>query len=152
MGMFALRFLFTELSIGYFFFLFFRPFWGTFKLSSIYALLIYFGRELMSGIFQYLGTVRNVAHFAHVGGFLFGLAAAKIINLEDSGIYEYYLEEALKSEVAGNTYRALAYYQKAISSKGLTQEVILPMASFFALIGKRENAILYYRIALEEAL
>ena len=53
-------------------------FWesGTYQVRALWVALFYVGGDLVSGLLTAVGVADNVAHFAHIGGFLTGLIFA----------------------------------------------------------------------------
>lgn len=84
MGLFMLRFHKTRVEIFYLQgYQFFKLRWGSFWLEAVWALLYWIGVEVVAGLLdtQLLRTATGgVAHWAHVGGFLAGAAAAPLVG------------------------------------------------------------------------
>lgn len=89
MGLFMLRFYKTQVEIFYFFGFFFR---GTFWIQSVWALAIWIGLEVLDG-FLTAGSGSGVAHWAHVGGFAAGLAAAPFVGGISAAKKEYITDD-----------------------------------------------------------
>lgn len=64
----------SSITIIYFFFLV-----GTFQIASIYFILFYFVQDLLLNFFTSSATQAPVAHMAHVGGTIFGIAITIIL-------------------------------------------------------------------------
>jgi membrane associated rhomboid family serine protease len=82
LGAFLVRYAKTQIRFFYFFFIF-RILTGTFSAPAWAVLPLWFGNELLAA---YVGTEDGVAYWAHVGGFLFGVAtglAIKQLRLEE---------------------------------------------------------------------
>jgi membrane associated rhomboid family serine protease len=71
LAMFMVRFYRNNVRIFYLIIFYFLR-WGTFEIGSLWAVGIWFGWEVISG-FLNLGAGDGVAHWAHIGGFLFGV-------------------------------------------------------------------------------
>ena len=93
MGGFFVVFLRTKIRFAYFFLLLFRPVFGTFAAPAYVMLPLWLGWEVLSGVWL---TGSSVAHWAHVGGFLAGGAAA--LGLRVTGL-ESKLDAAVESTV-----------------------------------------------------
>jgi len=77
MGAFMIRHFKTKIRFAYFFILIIRPFWGTFKIWAGIVLPFWFLQEL---VFARIGLQTGTAHWAHVGGFVFGAVVATVTN------------------------------------------------------------------------
>ena len=74
---------FPRVPIKFFYFIFFGFVWfGTFKLSAIWAVGYWIVEQLLLGTVSSLGSspVSNVAYWAHVGGFVMGFAAVLVLR------------------------------------------------------------------------
>ncbi len=69
MGAFLIQHFKTKIRFFYFFLFFLRPIWGTLKIWAGIVLPFWFLQELM---FAKSGLQTGTAHWAHVGGFVFG--------------------------------------------------------------------------------
>jgi membrane associated rhomboid family serine protease len=76
LGAFLVRYAKTPIRFFYFFF-FIRVFTGTFEAPAWAVLPLWFGNELLAAS---VGVEDGVAYWAHVGGFLFGVATALAIR------------------------------------------------------------------------
>ncbi len=136
-GIYAARYYRAKLS---FVFLPYRP--------SVVALVSFFlGYEMLMGIWSVLQnqTQDGVAHWAHVGGFVFGLAAAQIMGLIKLGQKAYLqqdAEHALSRANAGAAMRRWESLLKREPDNLLAQE---KLADCWLLLGDTEQAaaILY---------
>jgi len=80
MGAFLFQHFHTKIKFAYFYWIFLRPRFGVFRVSGGVVLPFWFFKELFSAN---SGVQTGVAHWAHIGGFLFGgLVGA---------VYKYYL-------------------------------------------------------------
>ena len=152
MGLFALRFLYYKIRIAYFVFFFYFIRWGVFEISSIVALLVWFLKEFLGGALQMIGVFTGVAHWAHVGGFVFGLLWAKFTNLDDEALYEHYLGEAENLTKKGWSFPALERYERALKMRPGSVEVMIKMAPLLAETKQPERAALFYQVAIKESL
>ncbi len=85
MGAFLIRYWKTKIRFFYFFWTFVYFLRGTFKVPAYVVLPFWFLKELFWGT---SGVVTGVAHWAHIGGFVFGLAGGLFLWL--SGIEDKY--------------------------------------------------------------
>lgn len=96
MGAFMVRFYNAKIKFFYFFLLFFRPIWGTFKLTAWFAAGLWFLWQVAQNAL-YAG-VSNVAFMAHIIGFIFGAGVA--ILLKVTGIEKKFLDKVVAKEKA----------------------------------------------------
>ena len=75
MGAFLIQHFRTKIRFVYFFILFLRPIWGTFKIWAGFVLPFWF---LMEFLYAGSGVQTGTAHWAHVGGFVFGTLAVLV--------------------------------------------------------------------------
>ncbi len=103
---------------------------GGFKIPAAIAMvfwLLYF--DLSPALQQLAGGVGGgVAHWAHIGGFLFGALYAFAIGARDDGAAEYMLDDAQKAISQGDAADALVRSQKILSNdKKATQNAVPSM-------------------------
>lgn len=94
MGIFAVRMYRNNVRVAYFMLLGFHLKYGTFKISSVWGVTLWFLREVGSMFLQIAGAQSSVANGAHVGGLAFGAAAAFIFGLAREANTEMLAEEA----------------------------------------------------------
>jgi membrane associated rhomboid family serine protease len=152
MGLFALRFLYHKIKVAYFIFFFFFIRAGTFELSSLSALLLWFIRELYYGYSQLGGLNSGVANWAHIGGFVFGLVWAKFSRFEIEAKHEHYLDEARALKRQQLEIAALTNYREALKTNPTDLEVMIEMAPLLADTGEQPKARLFYEIAIKKLL
>lgn len=84
MGLSAICFLKTKIRVWYFFwwFMFLVPRIGQFEVTAPVALGVWIGWEVIQGMVQAVsGTIGGVGHWAHIGGFVFGMGGAVVMGL-----------------------------------------------------------------------
>jgi membrane associated rhomboid family serine protease len=86
MGLFMLRFYKTRVEIFYWIY-YIR---GTFWVQSLWALLVWVGKEIIDGVMNPAG---GVAHWAHVGGFVAGAVVAPFIGSVRAAKNEYFSDD-----------------------------------------------------------
>ena len=99
MGAFMIRHYKTRIRFFYFFWplvLFLRPMVGTFRLYAAVALGLWFLQQLFYGLLT-AGAAAGVAFWAHVGGFLFGMAAG--VGLKFFKVEEKFLAPKIEKEI-----------------------------------------------------
>lgn len=161
MGAFAVRFYNTKIRFFYFFFLILRPFWGTFRLYAWFALGFWFTEQVFYAIIS-RGAFTGVAFFAHVGGFIFGVAAGfamKFLKVEEKyleGKIEKQiesvelnpkLEEAFNKKDSGDISGAVILLKEVVKEESSNNDARLELArSLFTLTKTKESASHYERI------
>jgi membrane associated rhomboid family serine protease len=127
LGAFLVRLWKTKIRFAYFFMILLRPYVGTFEAAAWVMLPLWFGNELLQAmVWKSAGVVSGVAYWAHVGGFLFGVAAAlavRALKIEERFVNPVIeaqvthfaakpvLEEALAARERGEVGEALALLQ-----------------------------------------
>lgn len=96
MGAFMVRNFKVKIKFFYFFLVFIYPLYGTFYLPAYVALGGWFAMQLISGTIS-LGYAAGVAYWAHIGGFLFGVAVAVIFKTQK--IEEKYIAPKLEERL-----------------------------------------------------
>jgi membrane associated rhomboid family serine protease len=161
MGAFAVRFYNTKIRYFYFFLILLRPIWGTFRLYAWFALGFWFAEQVFYAMIS-RGAFTGVAFFAHVGGFIFGVAAGfamKYLKVEEKYLegkiekqiesVELHpkLEEAFTKKDSGDIAGAVILLQEVISEEPSNQDARLELArSLFILNKTKESAIQYERL------
>lgn len=104
MGVFAVRFYQTRIHFWYL--LLFRP--GTFAIGSLWGIGLWVVNEVAGGILDIVcpGLGGGVAHWAHIGGFVFGMGYAFLVRLQHEARSEYQLDDASHLFLAGDYDRA----------------------------------------------
>jgi membrane associated rhomboid family serine protease len=105
LAIFAVRFYRNKVRIAYFLW-FYLIRWGTFEAPSLWAVGIWFGLELLNG-FLTIGGGEGVAHWAHIGGFLFGIAMGFALRSPQDAAQEYVVEDAREGLVSMAPHLAL---------------------------------------------
>jgi hypothetical protein len=105
LAIFAVRFYRNKVRLFYLWW-FYLIRWGTFEAPSLWAVGAWIGIELLSG-FLTIGGGAGVAHWAHIGGFLFGIAMGFALRSPQDAAQEYVVEDARQSLVSMAPHRAL---------------------------------------------
>ena len=164
MGTFAIRFYKTKIRFFYFFMILFRPFWGTFRLFAWFALGFWFAEQLFYAMIT-KGVTTGVAFFAHVGGFIFGLAAGfgmKFLKVEEkflSGKIEKQieivslnpkLEDAFTKRDNGDAEGAISLLREVIKEEPLNSDARLELARSLFFLDKKNEASIEYETLLSQ--
>lgn len=92
--------------------------WGAFKAPAAFFLGFYVGWfDIRPAIYAVLSggdTGDGVAHWAHIGGFLFGMLYAFLIGSQKEGKQEFMLEDAQKAFDLGDMAGAVTYSQNVL--------------------------------------
>ncbi|TLM67312.1 MAG: rhomboid family intramembrane serine protease, partial [Actinobacteria bacterium] len=112
MAIFALRFHKTKMRFAYFFMIFFRIRAGTFETTSIVGVGIWAVGELLYGLLQLGGVGSSTAHWAHLGGLVFGGVAAYTLGFIKQASNEYLLDDVAAYSAAGAHGAAASAYAK----------------------------------------
>jgi membrane associated rhomboid family serine protease len=90
-----------------------------FTVPAVWALALFGLYQLISGVaaFRDGGANEHMAHWAHVGGFLFGMLLAVPMKMGDASRQEYTLEDAEAAAAAGHLDMAAAYYRRFLAEK-----------------------------------
>ena len=107
LGLFAVRF--WRARVRVLFFLQIPAIWA----MSAYALL-----EVLDGLIVVANhsAASSTAHWAHVGGFLFGLAISLPLKMREESRREYAVEDAEKAVASGHLEQAAAHYRTVLES------------------------------------
>lgn len=154
MGAFMIRNYKTKIRYFYLIWLIFRPIWGTFFLPAWVALGLYFLMDLLSGLLTH-GHATGTAYWAHVGGFLAGIATAAAFKAK--GIEEKYIKPKLEEEIEavkisplmdlafkerekGNLEKALGLLQQLISQQPENVDAHRELANIYSALGYETEA------------
>ena len=105
LGLFAVRFWRARVRV----FLFF-------EVPAIWAVGAFALYQLGLGVYSLFdgGAGNNTANWAHIGGFLFGVAIALPLKMREQSKREYDLEDAAKSVALGDNDAAATYFRDAL--------------------------------------
>jgi hypothetical protein len=164
MGAFMVRHFKTKIRFAYFFWIIItRPYFGTFPLYAGIALPIWFLGQFLS-IRLSSGAETGTAYWAHVGGFLFGLAVG--IGFKFLGIEKKYIApmvedsfEQLKLSAAmkeanrllesGDRARAMDLLRRVVRDEPDNTDACQTLARLCLEAGRREDAVGLYNRTLE---
>jgi membrane associated rhomboid family serine protease len=126
MGLFMLRFHKTRVQI--FYLLWFRG--GAFWIRSIWALAIWIGLEVISGMIDAAATRGGggVAHWAHVGGFVVGAVAAPFIGGVEQANREYVTDDPHTNVEYVRRGEHVAAVEKALRADPHNADLMLELA------------------------
>ena len=98
--------------------------------------------EIVSGAWNLLGGAfgAGVAHWAHIGGFLFGLGYARILDLSETGSRAYLHEDAQKAMGRSVSGRAIKRWEILLAREPDNATARSEMARAWLLLGDTEQA------------
>ena len=142
LGLAAIRFYRTRLRIAY---------WvvvkaGVVEVAAWIFIVLWAGWEAYTGVVSLaaertgLGASDQVAHWAHMGGFLFGIVAALMLRLRTEGQREYLLEELRRDPLSVSGYNVVRDLQQLAQQDGDAPEVHHALAKQYLLERQYEQA------------
>ncbi len=125
-GMYALRFYRSNLCMiwGCARFLELRT--GSFELPAIAGIGLWLTQNLLGAVWALFAPDRNgIAYWAHIGGFIFGMAAAELSGMLGAGIREYLFADAVSAGELGDEglRKAINNFQQLLERKPDDSEV-----------------------------
>jgi membrane associated rhomboid family serine protease len=113
--------------------------WGTFEAPSLWAVGVWFGLELVSG-FLTIGGGADVAHWAHIGGFLFGIAMGFALRSPQDAAQEYVVEDARQSLASMAPHLALEQLLPIVRAHPENEEAREQLARAYDAVGNETAA------------
>lgn len=143
-GVFAVRFYRSRIRfIG-------LPFQVPAILLLAFVLLIEMGATLWQLAHREGGT--SVAHWAHIGGFILGMAFAQATRLFSAGQQEYLASDAAMEMQRGSLFAAVRRWEAVLRAQPDNPEAEVELAKAWALAGDREQSLTFYRKAIARSL
>ena len=136
MGLFAVRYYRARLAfVG----LPFRP-----HVVSVVAVLLF--AEIGLGLYALIGgqAIDGVAHWAHVGGFVFGLACANLMKLGDAGSRAYLRADASQAMDMSVPGAAIKKWELLLAREPGNPAVHEELARAWLLLGDGDSAVQHY--------
>ncbi len=130
MGAFMIRYFKTKVEFFYFLLLFFKPYFGKFKMYAGVVLPLWFGQQLFMGLLTTKQT-GGVAFWAHIGGFIFGAAVGSILKF--GKIENKYIKPKMDEQE-----KEIYGHPKVLQAQELYE------------IGDTDNAIVLFKEAINE--
>lgn len=124
---------------------------GTFEMPSLWAVGSWFGLELVSG-FSDIGNTGGVAHWAHIGGFLFGVGMGFAMRSPQDAAQEYALDEARTSLVSMAPRTAMERLLPIVRANPENEEARVQLARAYELAGDEPSADEHWRYLLRQRL
>jgi membrane associated rhomboid family serine protease len=148
LAIFAVRFYRNKVRIFWMLGLWLR---GTFEASSLWAVGVWFGLELVSG-FLSIGGAGGVAHWAHIGGFIFGIGMGFAMRSPQDAIQEYTLEDARVSLVSMAPRLAVEQLLPIVRAHPENEEAREQLARAYEGVGQEAAADEEWRCLLRKRL
>lgn len=125
---------------------------GTFKLASGWAIgawIIVF--NLLPGVVDLfaVGKQGGTAHWAHIGGFLFGMLYAVLIGSKAEGGKEYLLEDAKQALASGTSEIAITRAQNLLERQPNNAGAYEVIARAYDLLNQEDTALDNYELAID---
>jgi membrane associated rhomboid family serine protease/outer membrane protein assembly factor BamD (BamD/ComL family) len=132
--------------------------WGAFKAPAAFFLGFYVGWfDLRPAIYALVSgsgtnTGDGTAHWAHIGGFLFGMMYAFLIGAQKEGKQEFMLEDATKAYDGGDMAGAVSYSQNVLEREPENPGAYETLAKAYVKQNDEENALNNFELAIENYL
>ena len=143
-GLFAVRYYRTQIQFTY---LKYRP-------PVVAVVGAFMAYEAVSGVWDLVTGAMGagVAHWAHIGGFLFGLGYAQILNLGETGSRAYLSEDAQKAMRRSDPGDAIKRWEILLAREPNNAMARSEMARAWLLLGDSEQAQTYFQQAISAYL
>lgn len=142
LGVFAVRFLKTGIRVFYMYLLKY----GTFTVSAMWGLGIWFIQQLAGGVLDVASQGSGgVAYWSHIGGMLFGVALAYGLSMSHEGLHEHLINDAQKS----STEHAVGKLSRALEMTPDNADIYLELGRAYCGGGDRENAFQSFSRAIQ---
>lgn len=144
LGLFAVRFYNTHIKVFYLLSLFGligRA--GTFLVRAMWGLGFYFLWDVVQGLLDlgYLAEGGGVANWAHVGGFLFGLAIALIAGLREEAVEMYTASDAYDWFRDGQWRKAVVCFEEIVHDEPENADAHLKLGVCYELTGRPRRGL-----------
>ena len=169
MGAFMIRNYKIKIKFAYFFWILFRPLFGTVSIPAYIVLPFWFLQQLLG---TGAGSESGVAYWAHIGGFVFGAIIGisfKLFNIEEKHIAPLIEKEIPeKPKISPEKIRQLVMRSEAGDMQGIVSSVVelknlideepenfqaqLLLARLYHHKGHLHDAIVMYNVAFNELL
>lgn len=130
--------------------------WGAFKAPAAAFLAFYVGYQDVYPIVRSMAfggeTGDGIAHWAHIGGFLFGMLYAFLIGAQNEGKQEFLLEDAEKAYNLGDMAGAVSYAQNVLEREPGTPGAYEVLAKAYMKQNNENDALDNFELAIENYL
>jgi hypothetical protein len=148
LAMFAVRFYRNRVRIFWILGIWWR---GTFTMPSLWAVGIWFALELLSGFLTLRGG-SGVAHWAHIGGFLFGVGMGFVMRSPQDAARQYLLEDVRTGLSEEAPQSAIERLLPAVRAEPRNEAARIQLARAYEQAGDEENADEQWRLVLQQRL
>ncbi len=125
--------------------------WGTVEVASLWAVGAWIGVELVSGFLSIHGG-SDVVHWAHIGGFLFGMGMGFAMRSTADAAREYDLEDARASLAVMAPRAAIERLLPLVTAQPQNEEAREQLARAHELAGDDTAADTHWRRLLDQRL
>lgn len=142
MGLFAVRYYRARLD-----FLFMRP-------HVVVVVSVFLGFEMLAGLVSLVrGAVAGgIAHWAHVGGFVFGLSVAYLLRLHEVGQFAYLTEDAARAMERSVPGEAIRRWETLLAKEPDNAHAMSELARAWLLLGDIDQSTHYFQNAIRTYL
>lgn len=131
--------------------------WGVFRAPAAWFIALYVAYfDLYPALKSLLSTDNaagdGVAHWAHIGGFLFGVLYSFLIGAQKEGEQEFLLEDAQKAFDEGDMNRAIAYALNFLQREPDNPEAYEVIARAYLKQNNGQQALEYFAKAIRNYL
>ncbi len=116
----------------------------------VVVVTLYLALEILAGLWNLLGGNNGdgVAHWAHIGGFVFGLGCAYLLRLTDHGARAYLSLDALHAMSKSVPGAAIKKWETLLARNPNDQEARTELARAWLMLGDGEQALKQYHQVL----
>jgi len=149
LGLFAVRFYFARLRVGYWAFLPLQGInrWGTVHVPAAFAITVWFGTQLGIALLQREGAGAGVACGSHLGGLVSGALIAIVLQLHVQGACELRLHRGRNYLDHAHWYAAQGEFIEYVRRQPKDEQGHLELARTYRLTGRHPQADHHYREA-----
>lgn len=125
-----------------------------FQPHVVYVIALFLLFEMGSGVWNIItgSGAGGVAHWAHVGGFLFGLTVAQLAHLSEAGERAYLTEEAAQAMEGNTPGSAIKRWEILLAREPNNATARAELARSWLALGDTEQAGQHYLRAIEAHL
>lgn len=125
-----------------------------FKPHVVTVVSLFLSYEILSALGKLLKgeTAFGVAHWAHIGGFVFGLGCAQMLKLSEQGARAYLSDDATIAMQTNLPGAAIKRWEILLQREPENTEALREMAKAWLVLGDTEQATSYYLQAIQKSL
>lgn len=125
-----------------------------FKPHVVTVISLFLTYEIASALIYLLkgDTAFGVAHWAHIGGFVFGLGCAQMLKLSEQGARAYLSDDANTAMQTNLPGAAIKRWEILLQREPENTEALREMAKAWLTLGDMEQATGYYLLSIHKSL